>query len=142
MTMNRVIGTFRNISTYFLRSRGVGHTQAMLGNRVGKTVVLVLDQAHAGLFREIPGIVPVPIDSLERLQGLRSPLLIDNHTATALFWAAEVNLTQARDILVAAKDLISRFGDLRCRGGSAPEWVEAIEAADDITRRINTLLDD
>lgn len=141
MTLHRLISVLRDIRNYYGSRRGVGHTQAMLGNRPRDkfTFVLAVDNNHARVFGDIPAVIPVTIDQLDRLMRTSRPLLIDNYTTFMLCSEAAQRLNQMEDLIARSKAALEAFSGLRCRGGASSEWVDAIDISDTLIAEIDTL---
>lgn len=93
------------IADYFDRTKGVGHTKAMLNglratDRVKKVVCLVLDEQHANFIRsKVPESDPNDLllvtptqASLAKLDGVKAPMVADNYTLSVLFREMEMML--------------------------------------------------
>ncbi len=94
-----------HITEYYQKTRGVGHTRAMIdGIGTSSVVIVVNDQQRKELQKWQPlGLYIVLSHDLgDKLRGLRSPLHIDNH-AFEVIWA------EARMALDKAENKIARL---------------------------------
>lgn len=93
-----------HITEYYQRTRGVGHTRAMIdGIGASSVVVVVNNQQGRALQAYQPlGLYIASYDFAEKSRGLCLPLHIDNH-AFGVIWA------EARKALDKAGDKIARL---------------------------------
>ena len=93
------------LSDYYFMRRQVGHTTAMLnGARSDKNIMVVV--AHKGQmdYIELPRKQMITLAELERLRGLKRPLLIDHFALQTIFSELNIELNAKDEII---KDLES-----------------------------------
>lgn len=75
---------------YFVRRR-VGHTSAMLnGARSDKNIIVIISHKAQKDYIELPKEQMITLAELERLRGLKKPLLIDHLALQTIF--SELNI--------------------------------------------------
>lgn len=76
-----------NLLAYYATTPRVGHTTAIIqgAKNVNSVIILVGHAAHAkNMHWAAPGADFVPLDNLDKLQGRKQPLLIDNFAIATL----------------------------------------------------------
>jgi len=84
---------------YFVR-RQVGHTSAMLnGARSDKNIIVVIANKTQKNYIELPKEQMITLAELERLRGLKNPLLIDHYALQVMFSEMNKELHDKNEII-------------------------------------------
>lgn len=88
------------LSDYYFMRRRVGHTTAMLnGARSDKNIIVVIAHKAQERYIDLPKEQMVTLGELERLRGLKNPLLIDHHALQIMFSELNIELHDKEEII-------------------------------------------
>lgn len=98
------------VDYYFIRRR-VGHTSAMLnGARSDKNIIVVVAHKAQMNYIELPKEQMITIGELDRLRGLKKPVLIDHLALQTMFYELNKELNDKDEII---KELLEKIEYLK-----------------------------
>lgn len=89
---------------YYFTRRQVGHTSAMLnGARSDKNIIVVVSNKTQKDYIELPKEQMITIAELDKLKGLKKPVLIDHYALQVMFWELNKELNDKKEQIEALK---------------------------------------
>jgi len=99
------------LADYYFMRRRVGHTSAMLnGARSDKNIIVVVAHKAQMNYIELPKEQMITIGELDKLRGLKKPVLVDHLALQTMFYELNKELNNKDEII---KELLKKIEHIK-----------------------------
>lgn len=105
-----ILGKLDAVWNYFEKTRGIGHTKAMMyGAMQTDNVIVVAASQDSARDLKFDEMTIITLDSLDNLIGTKCPILFDNFALSSLLWSASNKIKSLKNRVNELESHITRL---------------------------------